>query len=78
VGKTTDVHKILVRKTSGKMATGNTGREMEVQISANIAKIYCKDNRQMKLAKNFVQWSPFILTEVNLQILRPERQLVIK
>jgi hypothetical protein len=66
------------RETSGKVVIWNTGREMEGQISANIAKIYCKDNRQMKLAMNFVQWPPFVLTEVNLQILWPERQLEIK
>lgn len=41
-------------ETSGKVDTWNTGRKMGGQISKDIAKIYCKGNRHMKLAKNFV------------------------
>ena len=51
---------------------------MGEQISKDIAKIYCKDNRQMKLAKKFVQWPPFVLIDMNYQILWSERQLEIK
>jgi hypothetical protein len=64
--------------TSGKVESWNTGRKMGEQISKDIAKIYCKDNRQMKLAKKFVQWPPFVLIDMNYQILWSERQLEIK
>lgn len=55
--------------TCGKVDTWNTGREMGGQISKDIAKICCKNNKHMKLAKNFVQWPPFVLKDMNHPIL---------
>jgi len=66
------------RETSGKVDIWNTGRKMGGQISKDIAKINCKDNRHMKLAKNFVQWPLFVLKDMNQQILWSDRQLVNK
>jgi hypothetical protein len=44
-------------------------QKMGGQVRKDIAKTCGKDNSQMKLAKNFVQWPPLVLTDMNHQIL---------